>query len=854
LLRYLLFPWRNFSDQWHHSLLALLSVTVGVATVVVMLNLAEVIQRNTTGDAHLRLHADLVVDLDGIKDELLFFEQLQAEGILAAYTAVLQRQAQIRYGDASSLVTVIGVEPGVYPLYGQIPLLDGQGKQTAVDGAALLQESGAAIITSNAADRLGLQIGDEVLLVNDGSTTVRVQGIALSTGPVPLSFDASTIFGYIFIDQADAAAVLSEPSGSANRVFLRLASSDDLERVSARISEHAPAWRVLTSAQVARQTGDRLEIITQLLRYVGLLSLLIGGVGVAHTVRANFSRRRLQIATLKALGFRSRQIFLQLSIESLLIGVLGSIAGIGLGLLVGWGSVRVVEGFIFQALAFHVSWFAVISGFVVGTLTVFIFAIWPILSASQVRPADLLRQVESSRARPGLLWLALLPLLLAVALLSGIILTNLVHGFIFATGLFVVSAALIILLSWFLWLISRFPSFRSPVLAFVLANVGRERRRAATAVLAFTIGIFAVGTITVLAENARSGIRQVWQQAVAYDVVAFASADHDPMAIAASLEQWDNVTEVALARLSRATLVAVDTMPADVFLETHQDQIREAGIRNMLSSVDGRDLESGLPDKQVASGRMLVPADTGRPVAMISSLIAQTLPLGPGSTLTFGAADGSDPVTWEIVGIYRELGWSVGGTGILTSMETVAAFDAKADAILRIKAAPGQEETVHQDMGRRYPTLFILSSQELLYSFTALLDSLAIFPTLVAFLSLFAGVVIVANNSILALLERRHEVGILKAVGIRHGRVLALLMLENGFLGFIGSALGMFLALLASYLLTTQGMLGDSVEPVFSGMVIMAVLAGGLLVVLLTTVVTSWTTIRTRPLLILRKE
>lgn len=854
MLRYLLFPWRNLSDQWSHSLFAVLSVIVGVATVVVMLNLAEVINRNTVGDAHLRLHGDLVVELDGVKDDLSFFEQLRAEGVLDAYTAVLQRQVQIRYGNSSSLVTVIGIEPGVYPLYGQIPLLDEEGNPTAVDGAALLQEPDSAILTSNASARLDVQIGDQVLLVNDGSKSVRVQGLTLSTGPVPLSMDSNTIFGYIFIDREGAAAVLGEAAGGANRVFLRLTNQSDLEMALARITEHAPAWRVVTFTQVATQTEERLEIITLLLRYVGLLSLLIGGVGVAHTVQAMFGRRRLQIATLKALGFRSRQIFLQLGVESLLIGVIGSSAGIGLGLLVGWGSIRVVEGFIFQPLLFHVSPFAVIAGFVVGTLTVFVFATLPILAASQVRPSDLLRQLESSRARQGLLWLALLPLLLAIGIMSGIILTNLVQGFLFAIGLFAVSAVLILLLGGLLWLISHLPHFRSPVLGFVLTNVGRERRRAATAVLAFTIGIFAVGTITVLAENARAGIQQVWQQAVVYDVIAFAPAGHDVLSISADLEQWDEVAGIALARLSRPTLAAVDTIPAELFLESYQNEIREAGIRNMLSSLDGRDLNSGLPDKQLASGRMLTPADAGRPAAMISSLIAETLPIGVGSTITFIVGDGLEPFTLEIVGVYRELGWSVGGTGILTSIETVAASDATADAVLRIQAEPGQEETVHQAIGRHYPTLFVLSSQELLFSFTTLLDTLSIFPTLVAFLSLFAGVVIVANNIVLALIERRHEVGILKAVGIRHGRVLALLLLENGLLGFIGTVLGMLLAVLASYLLMTQGLLGDAVQPVFSGIMIAAVLAGGVLVVLLTTVATSWATIRARPLLILRKE
>lgn len=857
-LRYLKLPWRSLSDHWGHTLFAIFSVVVGVAIIVVMLNLSEIINRSTVSDARLRLHADLLVELDEVTTDLAFFEALQAEGLITNYTGSLEQQVQIRSGAASSLVTAVGVEPGVYPLYGELPLLDEAGNFTGTDGASLLTTEDTAVLTSNAFDRLGLDVGDEVLLVNDGSTTVRVQGTTPPAGPVPLSFDSSTIFGFIVLDKIDAAIVVGEPAGSVNRVYLQLADEANLDQVMAQISQHAPTWEMLSFRQVAEQTGSRLEVITQLLRYVGLLSLLVGGVGVAHTVQANFSRRHLQIAMLKAMGFRTRQIFLQLSLEALWIGLLGSILGIGLGLLASWASIRLVEGFIFQSLTFQVSTFAVIAGLMVGTLTILVFSILPILSASRARPADLFRHTESDTPTRGrsVLLLALLPLVLALGIMSGIILGDMGQGVIFAFGLFIVCGLLILLLVGLLWLISHLPHFRSPILGLTLTNIGRQRRRAATAVLAFTVGIFAVGTITVLAENARSGINQVWQQAVAYDLIAFVPVGEDVAAIADDLREHEEVTAVDQSRLSRLTLDAINDAAADTFLDTYQAAIREAGIIGMMNSVEGRDLTHPLPDKHLESGRMLTAADTGQPVAIVSSLIAETVPLDIGSTITF-VPDSGEPFTLEIVGIYREMGWSVGGTGLLTSIETIAAADDHAGAVLRIKANPEIEDSnaaIAQIINQRYPMLFVLESQELLYSFTSLLDTLSIFPTLVAFLSLFAGAVIVANNVILALLDRRSEIGILKAVGIRRGKVLLLLLLENGLFGFIGSTLGLLLAVLAAYLVTSQGLLGESVAPVFNGATITAVLSGGLFIVFLTTILATWSTVQARPLAVLRNE
>jgi putative ABC transport system permease protein len=339
-------------------------------------------------------------------------------------------------------------------------------------------------------------------------------------------------------------------------------------------------------------------------------------------------------------------------------------------------------------------------------------------------------------------------------------------------------------------------------------------------------------------------------------MIAFVPAGEETAVIADDLRTLAEVTAVDQSRLSRLTLAAVNNTAADTFLDAHQAAIREAGIIGMMTSIEGRDLAHPLPDKHLQSGRMLTAADIGQPVAIISSLIAETIPLDVGSTVTFTPEDG-EPFTLEIVGIYREMGWSVGGTGFLTSIETIAAADSQAGSVLRIKANPEIEDSsaeITQIINQRYLMLFVLESQELLFSFTSLLDTLSVFPTLVAFLSLFAGAVIVANNVILALLDRRSEIGILKAVGIRRGKVLALLLLENGLFGFIGCALGLLLASLAAYLVTSQGLLGESVDPVFNGVTITAVLTGGLLIVFLTTILATWSTVQARPLAVLRNE
>jgi putative ABC transport system permease protein len=71
-----------------------------------------------------------------------------------------------------------------------------------------------------------------------------------------------------------------------------------------------------------------------------------------------------------------------------------------------------------------------------------------------------------------------------------------------------------------------------------------------------------------------------------------------------------------------------------------------------------------------------------------------------------------------------------------------------------------------------------------------LLDQLKAIPTLVAWLALVAGTAIIANTVALATQERRRQIGVMKAVGLKGRRVLWMLVIENGLIGLIAGLIG----------------------------------------------------------------
>ena len=86
-----------------------------------------------------------------------------------------------------------------------------------------------------------------------------------------------------------------------------------------------------------------------------------------------------------------------------------------------------------------------------------------------------------------------------------------------------------------------------------------------------------------------------------------------------------------------------------------------------------------------------------------------------------------------------------------------------------------------------------------------LIEQFAAIPTIVGLLSLFAAAVIMANTVALSTLERRRQIGILKAIGLKSRRVLQVMFIESSLIGLLSAVLGIGLSALLISLLAAAG-------------------------------------------------
>jgi putative ABC transport system permease protein len=120
--------------------------------------------------------------------------------------------------------------------------------------------------------------------------------------------------------------------------------------------------------------------------------------------------------------------------------------------------------------------------------------------------------------------------------------------------------------------------------------------------------------------------------------------------------------------------------------------------------------------------------------------------------------------------------------------------DAAAEEIEEIMMASHRVTGEKKDFGVISPTFI---NQR----FSGVLDLITLFLGAIASIALVVGGVGISNTMFMSVLERRREIGTMKALGARTGQIRDLFMVESGIIGLAGGLLGVGLAAIIGYAL-----------------------------------------------------
>jgi ABC-type antimicrobial peptide transport system permease subunit len=227
-----------------------------------------------------------------------------------------------------------------------------------------------------------------------------------------------------------------------------------------------------------------------------------------------------------------------------------------------------------------------------------------------------------------------------------------------------------------------------------------------------------------------------------------------------------------------------------------------------------------------------------------------------GSILYIRTGNGGEPLALEVVGLAEDAIEDVQSVvffgdvhvppDTLQSSFPFATLNA-------IMVEPQQMDAVLQELSSMIG-VFPLDITFLDRVLSRLIDQFSALPLLVGLLSMGAAAVIMGNTVSLATLERRRQIGILKAIGLGSSRVLGIMLIENVLISLLGAVLGIMLSALGVVVMSYVGLgqvivLPTDARPVAAVLIGLAVFIGSAATILNATVA-----VRERVLNVLRYE
>ena len=906
---------RSLLRGGQRTVLAVFCVAVGVMAIVALQLVGLMVNNALTSNVRDANGGDVAVSSRTrpfTPDDLSFFSQLKNNGTITNYTAVTSATGSTsNSASVTNTFTVRSVNPKSFPIVTPPTFINPSNGSIS----SLLTDNGV-IVDKVFADQYSKKVGD-TLTVHVGSRTggneramsVKISAITSDSGALAQSSGEMLVSNEFYTAASPDAPVYYDT------VYVTTTDQAHTDQAVKAINAQFPLANTQTAADALKSQQGLVDFIKKFLEIAGLLALLIGGVGIVNTMQVLLSRRKIEIAMLKTTGYRRLDLYLLFGLEAGLLGLVGGV----LGALAATGVSFLVRNLVQQTFNINIPFIldplTIAGGILIGLVTALIFGLMPIVQAGNIRPLNVIRELpEGNRAGSILLTIGLLIILsmlfclLAIVVLNDVVLgISAVYGAFIFLGLLSIFFGLVILLVSILPVPERFnikflallavsvvlsvliaqflPTFGYlllglTVLGFVvvllprtwksntkiaLRNVGRQRARTTTTLLALFVGIFTIGLILVLGQDLRDKINNSLATSLNYNVITIAG-NNDANALQSQLGSIPGLTKHTQNTIATTSPEAINGQPiADILKNAPSGfsftSLGREGVVESLSGVEGYDVANGqVPDTNnlnITDGRNLNASDAGTHNVLVQWQLVHLAPLkgrlGVGSTITLLSIDKKTSETVTVVGVFRSTGFGGNFEPILSTTNTVQALSPAGfeQTIFYMKIDTNQIGKALHAIAQASPNAFVFNLANIGDFIDQYLNYMLLTLTTIAGLSLLAGVIIIANAVALAMLERRRELGILKSVGYTSRTVLSEVLIENGIIGAVGAVLAM---LLVTFAMSLLGKFVFKTSFDVNAIIVLALIAGAALLAMVTAAIVAYGAVRVRPLEVLRYE
>ena len=781
--------WRETRGAWRHFTVFFGCVALGVAALVSVGTLAANLDRTLAREAKTLTGGDLELRSARPLDHAERSALAELEGAGAVTTAVREVAGMARDpARGSTLLVELKAVEREYPLYGRVQTMP------AAPLDALLADrggAGGAVVEARLLERLGLSVGDPLVV---GAARFTVAGVLVREPDRPTGLVTLGPRVLIAGHALERTGLLQVGSRVRYRTLVRLPAGATPRTAGADLARAIGDPAVRVAAFDEAQPGLR-RFFAQLATYlglVGLASLLVGGVGIASSVTTFLRRQLSTIAILKCLGASWRTLLVAYLVQTLALGLLGSLAGAALGVATQPALVRALAPFAPFTLEVRWDTGTIARGLALGVLTALLCALWPLLAVRAVPPSLIFRrEVAASEWRVRRPWAAPLPILAGLAALAVWQVGSLRLGAVFLGAALAALAVLLSLSRGLVKLARRLP--RMPGLAWRQGLAGLDRPGGHTVRVVVALGVGVMLLVAVALLEASLGRQLAYEHK--RDAPAFFFIDVQPdqrEAFARLVGAVSGGAAPALTPIVRARLAAIDGAPVTRELIDRRKQESPDKIWYFTREYVLTWAPEPPSANQIVRGRWWTPSEaSARPRVSVEEEAAKYFGVGVGGTLTFDVQ--GVPVQAEVMSL-RRVDWQ-SLTANFFMVLSPGALDGAPATYLATARVPAAVETALQDrVVAAFPNVTAIPLRGVLERVGEVLDQISFAVRFMASFSIAAGLVVMAGALAATRYQRLYESVILKTLGATRWAIARAFAVEYACLGATAGLGGTLLA------------------------------------------------------------
>ncbi|MFI1357237.1 ABC transporter permease [Streptomyces sp. NPDC020898] len=648
------------------------------------------------------------------------------------------------------------------------------------------------MVDADTADKHHLKMGDELrTIAQTGDITARIVGIATFKVTNPGA-------AIVYFDTATAQRELLGATGRFSQLNVTAASGVTDTQLKQNVSQAlttSGAFKVQTQKETSEENREGVGEFMNVIKYAMLgfagIAFLVGIFLIINTFSMLVAQRTREIGLMRAIGSSRKQINRSVLVEALLLGFVGSILGVGAGVGIAIGLMKLMSmaGMNLSTDDLTIKATTPVIGLVLGVVVTVLAAYLPARRAGKVSPMAALRDAgtpadgRAGRVR-GLIGLVLTgagayALYLAatadkasdgsLVLGAGVVLTLLgfvIIGPLLAGGVVRVLSA--VLLRGF-----------GPVGRLAERNALRNPRRTGATGAALMIGLALVACLSVVGSSMVASATSELDKSVGADFIVEGNQRIVPQAEAA-MQSSPGLTHVTRYKEVQVTLTAPDGKAETTELTaadpTYASDLRRTTTSGTLSAAYGKDAMS-LGSDYATQHRVKV-GDT------------MTVAFKGGSTAKLRVA----AITDDDVAIDQGAQYM----SITTMEKYLPAAKVPPNSLMFASAKKGEEKAAYAALKKAldpYPQYQVRDQTDYKQELKDQIGQLLNMVYGLLALAIVVAVLGVVNTLALSVVERTREIGLMRAIGLSRRQLRRMIRMESVVIALFGALLGLGLGM-----------------------------------------------------------